>query len=353
MLNDTIVGMNDPILITGANGFIGSKVVEILLSYGFNNVRCLVRSSNNVGALNVIISRYASAKVDLVEGNLLSRDDCDRACKGVAVIYNLVAGMEKSFPGCFMNSVVTLRNLLESARQHSNLKRFLHVSSFAVYSNFELKRGGLLDETCEIETHFMERSDAYCYGKVKQDEFLREYGDKYNVPYVIVRPGVPYGAGVKAPIHARVGIDPFGIFFHLGRSNILPFTYIDNCADAIVMAGIKKGIDREVFNIVDDNLPTSKKFLRLYKKHVGHFRSLAVPYWFFYIFCSLWEKYSHWSGEQLPPAFNRRKCAALWKGNRYSNNKLKDLVGWKPKLSFDDVEDRYFEYLMKLKGKVN
>lgn len=44
-----------------------------------------------------------------------------------------------------------------------------------------------------------------------------------------------------------------------------------------------------------------------------------VPYPLFYGFCLLWGKYSRWSEGQLPPVFNRYKCAAYWKGNRRPN----------------------------------
>ena len=84
---------------------------------------------------------------------------------------------------------------------------------------------------------------------------------------MIVRPGVVYGPGNKG-ITGRVGLGTFGLFLHLGGSNEIPLTYVDNCADAIVLAGIKGGVDGEVFNVVDDDLPTSRKFLRLYKKNV-------------------------------------------------------------------------------------
>src|SRR5438874_10347596 len=54
----------------------------------------------------------------------------------------------------------------------------------------------------------------------------------------------------------------------LFRSNTIPLTYVDNCADAIVLAGLKPGVDGEVFNVVDDDLPSSRRFLRLYKQNV-------------------------------------------------------------------------------------
>ena len=61
--------------------------------------------------------RRRSARVEVLEGNLLSRDDCRAAASGAAVIFHLAAGRgEKSFPDAFMNSVVTTRNLLDAAR---------------------------------------------------------------------------------------------------------------------------------------------------------------------------------------------------------------------------------------------
>src|SRR5947208_3933813 len=134
------------------------------------------------------------------------------------------------------------------------------------------------------------RGDAYSFAKVKQDELLMEYGKKFGIPYVIVRPGFVYGPGNEA-ITGRVGLGSFGTFLHLGGSNPIPLTYVDNCAEAIVLAGLRPGIDGEVFNVVDDDLPTSRKFLSLYKKKVRSFRSIYVPHWLSYLLCCLWEAY--------------------------------------------------------------
>ena len=343
-IDNIIINPDDRILVTGANGFIGYRVVETLLSYGLKNIRCFVRPSGNLTALNKTINANKGVKAEIFKGNLLNRDDCKKASEGVSVVYHLAAGIEKTFPGCYMNSVVTTRNLLEATLQDRMLKRFLNVSSFAVYSNMNIKRRGLLDEMCEIENQFVKRAEPYAYAKWKQDELLMEYGKRYSIPYVIVRPGSVYGPG-KSQVPARVGIDTFGIFFHLGGGNRIPLTYVDNCADAIVLAGIKKGVEGEVFNIVDDDLPTGRQFLKMYKKNVKHFKSVYIPYRMFYLFCYLWEKYSEWSEGQLPPAFNRRRCAAYWKGNKYSNQKLKDLLDWKPRVSFDQAMRQYCDHI--------
>jgi len=342
MERDTsIIGPDDPILITGATGFIGPRLVETLLEQGFRHLRCLVRPSSRVATLEGIAGAHRGARIELIKGDLLSREDCAAAIKDVAVIFHLAVGASKSFPDAFMNSVITTRNLLEASLRERCLRRFVNISSFAVYANTQKPRWRLLDESCPLETRPELRGEAYSFAKVKQDELVTEYGRRFGIPYVIVRPGYVYGPGHE-DISARVGLGTFGVFLHLGGSNTLPLTYVDNCAEAIVLAGLKKGVDGEVFNVVDDDLPSSRRFLRLYKQQVRRFLSIGVPHVASYALCWLWEMYSKWSEEQLPPVFNRRKWHAYWKKTRYSNERTKAQLGWTPRVPTEEGFRRYF-----------
>ena len=347
---ETIIGPDDPILITGATGFIGVKVVENLLERGFRNLRCFSRPTSSFARFESMAKNREGVRLELVKGNLLRREDCIEASKGVAVIYHLAAGVsEKSVPDAFMNTVITTRNLLDATLEHRCLQRFVSISSFTVYTNTQKPQWRLLDESCAVEAHPEILGDAYCYAKVKEDELVQEYGKKHGVPYVIVRPGSVYGPG-KSQITGRIGVDTFGVFLHLGGGNRIPFTSVDNCADAIVLAGLTPGVEGEVFNVVDNDLPTSRAFLRLYKQHVGGFRSIYVPRLFSYLLCALWEKYSFWSEGQLPLAFNRRRWHVEIKRTRYSNEKLKVRLGWEPKVSTAEGLQRLFLYCKESKS---
>ncbi len=343
MKQEWIINKLDHVLVTGANGFIGAKAVETLLNYGFQNIRCLVRTGRNVSKLQQLASD-TKANLEIIQGNLLAREVCTQIVKGVSVIYHLAAGVGKSFPDCFLNSVITTRNLLDASITEPALTRFVNISSIAVYTNENVPRGGVLDETCSVDSKFMERFEAYTYGKAKQDELVLEYAKNHNLPYVIVRPSVVFGPG-KAKITDRIGTDTFGIFLHLGLGNTIPLTYVDNCAEAIVLAGLRAGINGEVFNITDDDLPKSRQFLKQYKKQVKKITSIAVPYPVWYSFNALWEKYSKWSGGQLPPVFNSRSCEIYWKRIRYSNRKAKELLGWQPKVPMHDALQIFFSYM--------
>ena len=326
-----IISPEDRILVTGATGFIGSRVVQQLVDSGFHNIACFSRDSGKAKRVEAGLRHNEDLRLEFIGGNLLSRADCEAACKGVSVIIHLAAGVgERSFPDAFMNSVVVTRNLLEASLHSGRLKRFALVSSFAVYSNRQRSR--CLDETCPLEQHPEDRGDAYCFAKVKQEAILREYAEQSGVPYTIVRPGAVYGPG-RREITGRVGLGTFGVFLHLGGSNKIPFTFVDNCAQAIVLAAVVQGIDGESFNIVDDDLPSSRRFLRMYKKNVRSFRSIYVPHVVSHALCRFWERYSRKSEGQLPLAFSDGRWYVEWRNTRYSNRKLKTMLGWTPKVS--------------------
>ena len=183
MAQSYAVDKSDSILVTGASGFIGVSVVQRLLEEGYRNLRCFVRPFSQTERLTSVLRRFsAEGHVEMVRGDLVSREHCARAARNVAVIYHLAAGFDKSFAGAFMNSALATRNLMDAFLELGKPKRFVNVSSFAVYSTLKLKRGAPLDENSPLEDAPQERYDAYGFGKLKQEELVREYGATRALP---------------------------------------------------------------------------------------------------------------------------------------------------------------------------
>lgn len=345
-IRNQIINKDELILVTGASGFIGSRVLGTLMECGFTNIRCIIQKSTDADVINEIAGRYESASVEIFQGDLQRKNDSQKAVMGVSVIFHLAAGFGKSFRHIYRNTVLATRNLLDAAAGEQLIKRFLCVSSFAVYSTGGLKKGGILDETCEVYTNPGLKGEAYCCGKVKQEELLFDHNKRYGLPYVIVRPGYVYGPG-NPEISGRIGINKLNTFFHMGGSNPIPVSFVQNCADAIVLAGLSGGVEGQVFNIVDDDQPKSIEFLGAYKKHVRPLRTVVMPKLFSYLLCAFWGWSAKISGGRLPLTYNLYRWSDDWKGNRYSNRKIREQLGWKQRVSLKEGMMLYFEYCRK------
>jgi nucleoside-diphosphate-sugar epimerase len=330
------------ILVTGCTGFLGAPVVERFLARGVHGLRCLLRPSSRRDRLEAALRRYPDAKVERFVGSLASASAAAEAVDGVDVVVHLAAALRGAASDMFLNTVVTTRHLLEAiASRRGAPPKLIHVSSFGVYGVAGLPRGAVVDEHTPLEPH-PERRDPYSQAKLRQEQLIWEYARKHAIPTTVLRPGVIYGPGGGA-FSTRVGLNLFGVFLHLGGDNLLPLTYIDNCAEAIAVATHAKAAG-ESFNVVDDDLVTAARWLRLYKRRVEAIPSVRVPYAGLVALSRLVERYHRASKGQLPAVFTPYKSASTWGGNRFDNAKLKR-IGWRPIVSTDEGLARAFEDL--------
>lgn len=346
-IHQSPISSDDLVLVTGAGGFLGSKVIEKLLCSGYLNLRCFVRTAAKVTRVMNTLTEFGARNIDILCGNLAYADDCQRAVKDVAVVINCAAGMSGGLVNMFTDSVISARNLLSALHQEGKVKRIVHVSSVAVYETASLRNGELLEEDTELESHHVERNDPYSYTKTKQEQLIWKLAGAYHIPFVVIRPGVIFGPGGTG-LHGRVGFRYGRIVFHLGGSNILPLTYLDNCAEAIVLAATKPGVENAAFNIVDDELPTSKAFLRRYMAVERNSRSVRVPYSVLQLLAKIIAWYALHSGDQIPPFLTPHRVDSIWKDMRFDNEKAKKILGWVPRVPMSTALSEHFEYLRSI-----
>jgi nucleoside-diphosphate-sugar epimerase len=328
------------LLVTGAAGFLGTALVERLLARGEKDIRCLLRSGSPRTRLEDLARRFPDAKVELFTGSLSSKENAARTLEGVGVVYHLAASLLGAAADIFLNTVVASKNLLEAIASAGRPIKVVLVSSFGVYGVADLPRGHLVDESTPLEGH-PERRDLYSQAKLRQEKLFREYQARAGFPLVVLRPGVIYGPR-GSRISARVGLDLMGMFLHLGGDNLLPLTYVDNCADAIALAGQRPEADGQTYNVVDDDLPTCRGYLARYRREVKPLRVVPIPYPAMQAISLAVKRYHSFSKGQLPAIFTPYKTATSWKGNGFTNDKLKRL-GWTPLVSTDEGVRRAFE----------
>jgi len=329
-------------LVTGSNGFLGVAVAERLLARGRKGVRFLVRAGSDRRRLDAVMARYPNSDARLVVGSLGSPREAAQLFDGVGVVLHLAAALSGPSAEMFLGTVVTTKNLFEAAAQRESPPKIVLISSFGVYGVADLPRGHVVTEETPTEPH-PERRDHYSHSKLRQEEVAFDYHKKHRVPLTVLRPGVIYGPGGGA-FSARVGLALPGGFLFLGGNNLLPLSYVDNCAEAICVAAENAHFNGDVYNVHDDDLVTARDYLRRYQKSVKKVRNVSVPYVATMALSHAVAWYHRHSKGQLPPIFTPYKTRAMWKGNGFSNAKLRS-IGFAPIVSTEEGLCRNFEYL--------
>lgn len=177
------------VLVTGADGFIGSHLVERLVELGADvRAFCLYTSTGSWGWLDAA-SKQVRGALDVRLGDIRDARFVASACEGVEVVFHLAALIAIPYsylaPESFIDTNVkgTL-NVLEAARAHG-IKRVVHTSTSEVYGT---------PATIPIkETHALQAQSPYAASKVAADQLAMSYHRSFDVPVVVLRPFNTFG----------------------------------------------------------------------------------------------------------------------------------------------------------------
>jgi nucleoside-diphosphate-sugar epimerase len=194
-----------------------------------------------------------------------------------------------------------------------------------VYEVATLNRKAIVNEDTPLEAH-PEQRDHYSHAKLRQEQLFWEYQRRLGFQLIVLRPGVIYGPG-GSHFSSRVGLKLGSWLLHCGGNNQLPLTYVENCAEAVVLAGTC-GAAGEVYNVHDTDLVTCREYLRAYQKYAENIHSISIPYWGMQLLSKVLARYNAYSKGQLPAVVTPYKTASLWKGSRFDNSKLRS-IGWR------------------------
>lgn len=167
------------ILVTGARGFIGSFLVEALLTRG-DTVRCLLRDNKKAAGW------LSGLALEIVTGDINDKPSLQKAVRGVDSIFH-VAGITKARNRSEFDRInfEGTQNLLEAAHQFNpDIRRFVLVSSLAA-------AGPSLNGHPVTELDTPHPISNYGQSKLKAEEAVRRYRDR--LPVTIVRPPAVFG----------------------------------------------------------------------------------------------------------------------------------------------------------------
>ena len=168
------------VLVTGADGFIGSHLVEMLHAQGYQ-VRALAQynSFNNWGWLEDV---GCKAEIEIITGDIRDPFFCNEICEGVNIIFHLAALIAIPYsyvaPQSYVETNVSGTVNMCKAAMHHNVHRFIHTSTSEVY--------GTAQYVPIDESHPLQAQSPYSASKISADSMAMSFLNSYETKQLIV-----------------------------------------------------------------------------------------------------------------------------------------------------------------------
>ena len=313
------------VLVTGANGFVGAMLCRKLAERG-DVVRGLVRTTSDLSLLEDV-------PIQRVVGSLDDPDSLKNAAAGVDLVYHVAAAVTDWGTLDYFRrvNVEGTRNVLEAAIR-AGVDRFVYVSSVAVHSFVGAQD---MDETSpQLPTPF-----PYCRTKREAEVLVLDAHRQNRICATVVRPGDVFGPGARVSLLKMTKLLESGRMAYVGGGRTLgAFTYVENLADGMILAGTKTEAEGEVYVITDGIKLTWREYfekltaaLDLPKPWVSVTPVLAYggafTLEFFYRLFRV----------QARPPITRYLIAHLRKDFHFSIDKARRELGYHPRLDVDEA----------------
>lgn len=226
------------VLVTGATGFIGSHLVQILVGENWD-VTCLIRSKSRTDFLQKFPVRF-------VEGSANDLDSLGKAVKGQDYVFHLAGRIYPASRTVYdiANHQLT-RNLVQAClRKNTSLKRFVYISSISA-------AGPSLPNFYSEENQAPSPISEYGRTKLKGEEAVREAWGL--IPATIIRPPSVYGPRQQETEHLIKLISKRIVPLLKGKKETTSLIYVKDLIQGILQAALSPKTKNQVYYLTDGN----------------------------------------------------------------------------------------------------
>ncbi|WP_417377421.1 NAD-dependent epimerase/dehydratase family protein [Gimesia maris] len=242
------------ILVTGASGFIGSRIAEILSQRSGYLVRAAVHNPSNA-------SRIARFDVELRQADLTDREQVRGLTEGVDAVVHCAIGTQSWDPSSVFNVTVGGTKNLLACSESAGCKHFVHLSTIAVHpDDFR----GIINEKTPVTSA---NEETYGASKLQAERAVLASGLRTTV----FRPGCVYGPFGKTFITRPIERMMEGALVLAGSAETNSNTlYVDNLVEAVVRAlETKAELSSGIFSLSDDDGNTWGEFYGYFAEKAG------------------------------------------------------------------------------------
>jgi 2-alkyl-3-oxoalkanoate reductase len=318
-------GIADCVLVTGAAGYLGRRIASALARCGAQ-VRGLVRDPSSV-------PWELEADAEIIGGNLVDPASLRKAMRNVDLVVHCAAVTKNNAPWVLhqQTNIEGTRAVLEAA-QEAGVRRLVHVSSVIVYG-LSGSPSRPLPESAPAPDD-VNRWAFYLRSKLGAEQVLTNSSPD-GTEVVVVRPGIIYGPG-RPPSFGLLQLGSSRITVGRG-ANHLPYTYVDNVVDGILLALTVHQAAGEIYNLVDE--PTVEaRFVQLRMAEIAGkpIRLLPIAPAPLNILAAALERRHEQKGAGVPPPISRFHVASATQNLRHDVSKAKQELGWLPEVRLDE-----------------
>jgi nucleoside-diphosphate-sugar epimerase len=312
-------------VVTGATGLLGSHVAEQLVTRG-QRVRALVRPTSDTTFLKQL-------GVELATGDMGDAESLRRAVDGAGVVYHCAAHVGDWGPWrLFREQIIKATARLLDACRAASVGRVLHVSSVIVYGHPKLREGFFTEDEPLGQNPWL--WDYYCRAKIAAEELYREYPG----PWTVVRPSWMYGPRdrttlprvLKALVARRVLVVGPG-------DNLLNIIEAGDVAAGAILAAEHPGAAGRAYNLSSEGEVTQRGFLDMLCAELGvapirRRASFRLAFWAAFMAEAAYRAMHR----RRPPHLTRYAVSLIARPTRFSIERAKTELGWRPQVSVVD-----------------
>jgi nucleoside-diphosphate-sugar epimerase len=320
------------VLVTGATGFIGGRIAEMLLEND-HEVIAMVRATSNTEGL--------PKKIEIKEADLFDVESLEEAVKGVDAVIHCAAYFD-FYPSdeelMFKVNIEGTRNLM-NACVGTSVERFIYCSSAETMGGIRYPPG---TEDTELRPNF-----SYGESKILAEQAIGEITNDTGLAHIILRPTGVSGEGDLYVMYEVAQELYRGNVFALPNdlSAQFMYTHIDDVASAFICALTPMAALNNMFIICPDDSMSWEELLTLMIDELGvDPPRLRVP-----------KIFAKFGMAILSPFKNRKKMTFFWHSKSvdmmyasrvYSNEKAKRLLGWKPTVTMEECFRRAVKWYL-------
>ncbi|WP_086934321.1 NAD-dependent epimerase/dehydratase family protein [Agarilytica rhodophyticola] len=304
------------IAVTGANGFIGRKVVENGIAAG-HHILAVVRK-------NTPSEWHKIDKLQVLHCDLLDATSLASSLSGCDALIDLAAVMHGNDQ--HSQTLKITRNVI-SCMEQAGVKKLVGLSSISILDYTKQQAMAIIDEDVSIN-QVNEQLGPYALMKRDQEDLYKAWKAE-DSKTVIVRPGIVYDDQQLSNAHVGFIKSKRGIAaIHEG---FVPIVHVNTVAKALITSA-EYEVSNEVIHLVDDDLPNQKQYIDLLKRKGVVSNTIPLP----------WKVFSNLMAlirlplkliNKIPDSFRLNSIAARQKPFQFSNDKAKQLLNWQPKKS--------------------